>query len=171
MHVIFFSSRWEIMNIIHVGSSKIGYVSVVSWMHLHLSCDTLNREERWRMAVKDLLGGWGQVSVAVGRTLHHSPWGLETKPGQYLSITGSPGVLVSAANRIRGGQVTRINISSEKLKKQKTLYPPMHRECCTKYSEWLGLHIKSWKMLFTGAENCRGTVHEALYTNSQDIHI
>lgn len=97
-----------------------------------------------------------------GYKLYHSPWGLETKPSHYLSSMGSLGVLTSTAIRVGGGQITSINISSEKLKKQKSLYPPMYRECCLKYTEWLGLHIRSWTTLSTGAENYRSTMHEGL---------
>lgn len=130
----------------------------------------VHREARWEckirnapcLAGKGLLGGWGRMSGGAGVTLCHSPWGLETKPGQYLSSMDRQGVLTSTAIHVRGGQVTSINVSSEKLKKQKSLYLPVYRECCLKYTEQLGLHIRSWKTLFTGAENYSSTMHEGL---------
>lgn len=92
MYIIFFTSSLEMMNIICVGSSKIGCVSVVSWMNLHLFCDVLNREASYKcqvsvvvsLATKDLLGGLGHMPGCVGVTLcKHSPCRLETKSGQY----------------------------------------------------------------------------------------
>lgn len=158
------------MTIICVGSSKIGYVSIESWMHLHLPLTVVHREARWKCKIRDalclagkgLLGGWGRMSGGAGVTLCHNPWGLETKPSQYLNSTNSLGELTSTAIYVGGDQVTSVNISSEKLKKQKSLYPPVYRECCLKNTEWLGLHVRSWKTLFIAAENYRSTMHEGL---------
>lgn len=88
------------------------------------------------LAVKDLLSGLSQMSGGVGVTLRHNPSGLEPKPSQYLSIMSSTGVLISIAISIGGGWPSyKDNLSSGKLKKQKTLYLSMGTECCNKYND------------------------------------
>ena len=97
----------------------------------------VHREARWKCKIRmHWTLPWLRSDVRRCRyNLYHSPWGLETKPRHYLSSMGSLGVLTSTAIRVGGGQITSINISSEKLKKQESV--PTHVQRMLSQIHWV----------------------------------